>query len=82
MTTPKGPFRLVSVNTAPDRARRVIGRVADLLRDRYIIVHEANCESMYSALQPGQADRAEIADVGPTVTELMPDVLVFLSYAV
>lgn len=49
MTTPKGPFRLVSVNTAPDRARRVIGRVADLLRDRYIIVHEANCESMSPA---------------------------------
>lgn len=46
MAAPKGPFRLVTVNTAPERAQRLIGRVADSLKDRYIIVHEANCESM------------------------------------
>lgn len=45
MTTPKGPFRLVTVNTAPERAQRLIGRVADTLKDRYIIIHEANCSS-------------------------------------
>ena len=46
MASPKGPFRLVTVNTAPERAQRLIGRVADTLKDRYIIIHEANCESM------------------------------------
>ena len=46
MATPKGPFRLVTVNTAPERAQRLIGRVADTLKDRYIIIHEANCSSM------------------------------------
>lgn len=47
MAAPKGPFRLITVNTAPERAQRLIGRVADALKDRYIIIHEANCESMY-----------------------------------
>ena len=50
MASPKGPFRLVTVNTAPERAKRLIGRVADTLKDRYIIIHEANCESMFLIL--------------------------------
>jgi hypothetical protein len=45
MATPKGPFRLVTVNTAPERAKRLIGRVADTLKDRYTIIHLDNCES-------------------------------------
>ena len=47
MTSPKGPFRLVTVNTAPERAQRLIGRVADTLKDRYIIIHEANCSCTF-----------------------------------
>lgn len=43
---PKGPYRLVTVNTAPERAKRLIGRVAEDLKDRYEIQHIANCESM------------------------------------
>lgn len=43
--TPKGPFRLVTVNTAPERAFRLIGRVTHALKDRYTIIHAANCES-------------------------------------
>ncbi|OGM45727.1 hypothetical protein ABOM_005397 [Aspergillus bombycis] len=62
MSAPKGPFRLVTVNTAPDRARRLIGRVVEALKDRYTIIHEANCET--------------IEEVGPKVEALMPDVLV------
>ncbi|ODM15297.1 hypothetical protein SI65_09238 [Aspergillus cristatus] len=61
MASPKGPFRLVTVNTAPERAQRLIGRVAHTLKDRYIIIHEANC--------------SKIEEVGPKVQELMPDVL-------
>lgn len=41
----KGPFKLVTVNTAPERARRLIGRVAQELKDDYVIEHVANCES-------------------------------------
>ncbi|KAG2027683.1 hypothetical protein GB937_000123 [Aspergillus fischeri] len=61
MATPKGPFRLVTVNTAPERAKRLIGRVADTLKDRYTIIHVDNCE--------------KIEEVAPKVKEHMPDVL-------
>ncbi|KAJ5357717.1 hypothetical protein N7541_004875 [Penicillium brevicompactum] len=42
----KGPFHLVTVNTAPERAKRLIGRVAEALKDRYTIVHVDNCEKI------------------------------------
>jgi hypothetical protein len=42
---PRGPFKLVTVNTAPERAKRLIGQVAQALSDRYVIIHAANCES-------------------------------------
>ncbi|EME77293.1 uncharacterized protein MYCFIDRAFT_60119 [Pseudocercospora fijiensis CIRAD86] len=41
---PRGPYRLVTVNTAPDRAKRLIGRLVDALKDKYEIKHVANCE--------------------------------------
>ena len=41
---PKGPFHLVTVNTAPERAKRLIGRVAEDVKDQYTIIHAANCE--------------------------------------
>lgn len=43
---PKGPYKLVTVNTAPERAKRLIGRVVEDLKDQYTIQHMANCESM------------------------------------
>ncbi|KAJ6169150.1 hypothetical protein N7497_001993 [Penicillium chrysogenum] len=46
MSAPKGPFHLVSVNTAPERAKRLIGRVAEALSDRYTIIHVDNCEKI------------------------------------
>ncbi|KAI9372149.1 hypothetical protein BJX61DRAFT_542974 [Aspergillus egyptiacus] len=61
MSTPKGPFRLVTVNTAPERAKRLIGRMTEALKDRYTIIHVDNCE--------------RIEEVAPKVTEHMPDVL-------
>lgn len=50
MSTPKGPFTLVTVNTAPERAKRLIGRLIEALKDRYTITHVDNCESMYYSL--------------------------------
>ncbi|KAL4943869.1 hypothetical protein BDV06DRAFT_210714 [Aspergillus oleicola] len=61
MTTPKGPFTLVTVNTAPERAKRLIGRMAEALSDRYTIVHVDNCDA--------------IDQVAGKVTEHKPDVL-------
>ncbi|KAJ7838122.1 hypothetical protein B0H14DRAFT_3459733 [Mycena olivaceomarginata] len=37
--------RLVTVNTVPERAKRLIGRVVEDVKDRYTIVHVANVES-------------------------------------
>lgn len=45
----KGPFRLVTVNTAPERAQRLIGRMIEGLEDRYEIQHIANVTSKYSS---------------------------------
>jgi hypothetical protein len=45
---PKGPFKLVTVNTAPERAKRLIGRMVEALKDRYTIIYAANCESASS----------------------------------
>lgn len=49
MAALKGPFKLVTVNTAPERARRLIGRLIEALKDEYDITHVDNCESK----QPG-----------------------------
>ena len=45
MTIRKGPFRLVTVNTAPERAKRLIGRLITELQDDYDIIHVDNCQS-------------------------------------
>ena len=62
MSQPSGPYRLVTVNNAPERAKRLIGRVVESLKDRYTIIHVANCDSL---------DLVE-----STVKEYQPDVLV------
>ncbi|BEI84947.1 hypothetical protein CcaverHIS002_0503480 [Cutaneotrichosporon cavernicola] len=36
------PVNLVSVNTAPERAQKVIGAVIDNVKDKYTIVHAGN----------------------------------------
>ncbi|KAF5627232.1 uncharacterized protein FTJAE_9317 [Fusarium tjaetaba] len=61
MSTRKGPFRLVTVNTAPERAKRLIGRLITELQDDYEIIHVDNCSS--------------IDEVFPKVTEHKPNVL-------
>jgi len=45
MAERKGPFRLVTVNTAPERAQRLIGRLVEALKEDYEIVHVDNCQS-------------------------------------
>ncbi|KAJ7871290.1 hypothetical protein B0H13DRAFT_1634353 [Mycena leptocephala] len=57
-----GPeYRLATVNTAPERAKRLIGRVAGDVKTRYSIVHVVNVE--------------RIEDVKTAVEREHPDVL-------
>ena len=44
---PKGPYKLMTVNTVPARAKIIIGHVIEALRDRYTIDYVANSESMF-----------------------------------
>ncbi len=42
---PSGPYKLVTVNTAPDRAKRLIGRVVENVKEKYTIIHSGNADS-------------------------------------
>jgi hypothetical protein len=45
MAPSEQPINLVSVNTAPERAKRLIGILIEDVKDRYNIRHAANSES-------------------------------------
>ena len=45
------PIKLVTVNTAPERAKRLIGRVVEDVKDKYTIIHAANVESKYQPIR-------------------------------
>jgi hypothetical protein len=45
MPQPK-PYKLITVNTAPDRASRMVRKLAEEVKDRYIIIHCVNASSM------------------------------------
>lgn len=52
MSQPLGPFKLVTVNTAPERAYRLIGRVVEDVKDKYTIIHAGNAESKHPFIPP------------------------------
>ncbi|KAL1649910.1 hypothetical protein SLS58_001286 [Diplodia intermedia] len=58
---PLGPFKLVTVNNAPERAKRLIGRVVEDVKDKYTIIHAGNAD--------------DISKVEQVVTEVQPDLL-------
>jgi hypothetical protein len=47
---PLGPFKLVTVNNAPERAKKLIGRVVEAVKDKYTIIHAGNADSKFSYL--------------------------------
>jgi len=59
MAHPKGPYKLVTVNTAPERAKRLIGRLIESIKDRYIIEHVENCESKMNTLSSSSEGGAD-----------------------
>ncbi|KAM7204510.1 hypothetical protein V8F33_001474 [Rhypophila sp. PSN 637] len=58
---PSGPYRLVTVNTAPERAKKLIGRVVEDVKETYTLHHVANAST--------------IEQVRNTVEENRPDLL-------
>ncbi|KAJ9134263.1 hypothetical protein NKR23_g10175 [Pleurostoma richardsiae] len=60
-TASSGPYKLLTVNNAPARAKLLIGRVTNDLKDRYIIEHVGNCTS--------------IDEVEEKVKELQPNII-------
>lgn len=63
----KGPFTLVTVNTAPERAKKLIGRMIEGLNDRYDINYVDNCST--------------IEEVAPKVKQNQPNILVSSYYS-
>ncbi|KAF2002385.1 hypothetical protein P154DRAFT_488309 [Amniculicola lignicola CBS 123094] len=59
--TRKGPFKLVTVNTAPERAKKLVGHMIEGLKDRYDIEHVDNCST--------------IEEVAPKVKQHQPNLL-------
>jgi hypothetical protein len=48
MSSPRRPYRLVTVNSAPERAKLLVSRVIEELKAQDTIVHVANAESEYT----------------------------------
>jgi hypothetical protein len=44
---PLGPYRLVTVNNAPERAKKLIGRMVEEVKDKYTIIHAGNIDSKF-----------------------------------
>ena len=47
---PKGPYKLCTVNTVPARAKLLIGRVVEDVKEDYTIHYLANAERKWSSL--------------------------------
>jgi hypothetical protein len=47
MSPPPETYRLVTVNSDPERAKRLVGRVIGDLQTQYTVIHVANAESKY-----------------------------------
>ena len=41
---PKGPYTLCTVNTAPERAKRLVGRLVEDVKEEYTISYLQNAE--------------------------------------
>lgn len=66
----RGPFTLVTVNTAPDRAKRLVGQMIAKLEDRYDITHVDNCSSIEEVASKVQQHQPNILVSGESTREL------------
>jgi hypothetical protein len=47
---PKGPYKLCTVNKVPARAKILIGRVVEDVKEEYTILYVANSESRFPVI--------------------------------
>ena len=74
----------MTVNAAPERAKKIVGRVVEAVKDKYTIIYAANVEGEQLNLQWCIASKAinagvpliAIKDVAATVEDIKPDFLV------
>ena len=88
MSTPSSigsrrPYKLVTVSRHPEKATLMVKRLAEVMDDRYIVIHAANCESESSAASRG-TPRARLMSAGVEevrfrVRDLQPDMLCWSS---
>jgi hypothetical protein len=45
---PKGPYKLCTVNKVPERAKLVVGRFIESVKDNCLIDHAENAASMFA----------------------------------
>lgn len=77
----QGPYKLVTVNNAPERAKRIVGRVIEALKDQYTIIHAANAESTnlhHTLTLDSISDQTHTGpeSAKPLFEEIMPDIVV------
>ncbi|KAJ7114024.1 hypothetical protein C8R44DRAFT_842017 [Mycena epipterygia] len=53
-------YRLVSVNTVPERAKRLIGRVIEDVKEQYNITHVANIERIEDVQEVVERERPNV----------------------
>ncbi|EPT02973.1 hypothetical protein FOMPIDRAFT_1117124 [Fomitopsis schrenkii] len=53
-------YKLMSVNTVPERAKRLIGRVVEEVKDRWTIQYIANAEKIEEVLPTLERERPDV----------------------
>ncbi|KAF7357104.1 hypothetical protein MSAN_01304500 [Mycena sanguinolenta] len=60
MAAQQTEYRLLTVNTVPERAKRLIGRVIADVQDRYAIVHVGNVERIEDVKDAVERERPDV----------------------
>ncbi|KAI0718831.1 hypothetical protein C8Q72DRAFT_132582 [Fomitopsis betulina] len=53
-------YKLISVNTVPERAKRLIGRIVEDVKDRWTIHYVANAEKIEEVLPTLERERPDV----------------------
>ena len=69
MSAERATINVVSVNTAPERAKRLLGQVIERVKDKYSLVHAGNSESQYTNDAPRRKCLRLIGCRSPTAIE-------------
>lgn len=73
------PYKLVTVSRYPEKASNMVRRLAEVLDDRFMVIHAANCERTWSSVPPSVVSRLttiDLEEINFRVRDLQPDMLV------